>query len=364
MKNVFNVSDYGAVADGKSICTQAFQQAIDDAEKCQGEVFVPSGEYLCEKIKLKPHVKLCGINTRSYRNNGGSVLVPADKTAPCLIDITNAYGCVVQDICLDGKSLGNCVHGIATLRQDDEQLFQEDTPIFDNIKVTAFSGDGLHLQRIWCFSVRHSMFYKNHGNGLYIKGWDGFIVDNWFSFNGGAGVLSDKEISAVIFNANRVEWNAVAGFKFINPIGITISGNAFDASGGPAIDLNNPVGTRSINVTVVGNNFSRSGMSTIRTKTSGPSCHLHIERAINVLVQSNSFYHGFDDEGNRATLCPQTGIIIGRLSDCIIKDNLLNRCATENVCLDNGNHKGNNDIQIIGSTNASVGEYLFPFWEE
>ena len=44
MKNVFDVTDFGAVGDGINDCTAAFQAAIDEAEKNQEEVPVPVAE--------------------------------------------------------------------------------------------------------------------------------------------------------------------------------------------------------------------------------------------------------------------------------------------------------------------------------
>ncbi len=37
MKTIFNILDYGAINDGKSICTGAIQKAIDYASLCQGK---------------------------------------------------------------------------------------------------------------------------------------------------------------------------------------------------------------------------------------------------------------------------------------------------------------------------------------
>ena len=364
MQNIFNITDFGAVADGKTDCTAAIQSAIDEAAKVQGKVFVPSGTYLCGQLTMRPFITIEGCATWTYRTNGGSILALNDENAKCMLDITSAYGCVIKSLCLSGENLGENVHGVATIRKDDEDLVQEDTTLIDHCRISNFSGDGAHMQRIWCFSVRHSQLCFNGGHGLYIRGWDAFISDNWFSSNKGAGVCSDKEMSVVMFTGNRVEWNRVAGFKFINPIGVNITGNSFDASGGPGLDLCNPKGTRSINVTIVGNNFSRSGMPLVKKDYSGESCHLHIERAMNTVVQSNVFYEGVDDGGDRSLLCPKTGIKIKKLKDCVVKDNRLMNCATETVYIDEGEHEGGNVIEITGSIKAKAGEFIFPFFEE
>lgn len=364
MFNVFDITQFGAVADGVTDCTLAIQNAIDEAFKVQGKVVIPSGSYLCGELTMKPFVTLEGVAVWTYRKSGGSVLVLNDENAKCLINISCAHGCSIKSLCLSGENLGKNIHGISTLRTESTQLIQEDTVLIDNCRISNFSGDGVNMQRIWCFSIRHSQLCFNEGHGLYICGWDAFILDNWFSSNKGAGVCADKEISAVIFTGNRVEWNRMAGFKLINPICVTINGNAFDASGGPGIDLRNAKGTRSINVTITGNNFHRSGMPLVRKEYSGENCHLHLERAMNTVVQSNVFYQGIDDNGDRSLVCPKVGIIIKKLKNCVIKDNSLMNCATDKVYVDEGEHIGDNVIEIEGSINKSIGEFIYPFFED
>ena len=364
LKNVFNITDFGAIADGKTDCTIAIQKAIDVAEKVQGTVYVPSGVFLCGQVDLKPFVTIEGYGRWTYRENGGSVLSLCDDKAGCLINMTNAYGAAVKGVCLQGNGIGDNIHGIATLREDEESLNQEDGFLIDGCRISGFSGDGIRFQRVWCYSVRHSQLCFNQGNGLYMKGWDAFISDCWFSHNEGAGVCSDKEISAVIFTANRVEENFTAGLKLINPINVTITGNAFDSNGGPALDMNSPLGTRAINISVVGNNFHRSGMPNMRNENSGDSCHLHIFRAMNCVVQSNVFYQNCDNYGNRQTVCPKIGMIIGKLKNCIIKDNVMMNCATDKVFIDRGQNDSDNLIEIKGSVKNKTDKWIYPFFDD
>ena len=49
------------------------------------------------------------------------------------------------------------------------------------------AGHGIRLGVVWLFTVRHCMVAHNGGCGLRLHGWDGFILDNWFSGNRGAG---------------------------------------------------------------------------------------------------------------------------------------------------------------------------------
>ncbi|MFZ2148201.1 MAG: glycoside hydrolase family 28 protein [Sedimentisphaerales bacterium] len=55
----FNVVDYGAVADGKTLCTTAIQKAVDEcAAAGGGTVHFPAGKYLSGTIFLKSNVTL------------------------------------------------------------------------------------------------------------------------------------------------------------------------------------------------------------------------------------------------------------------------------------------------------------------
>ena len=58
-KKDFNVTKYGAVAGGKTDCTEAFRKAIEACNKAGGgRVVVPKGEFLTGAIHLKSNVNL------------------------------------------------------------------------------------------------------------------------------------------------------------------------------------------------------------------------------------------------------------------------------------------------------------------
>jgi polygalacturonase len=55
----FNITDYGAVGDGQTDCTEAFRKAISAAQKAGGgRVVVPAGVYLTGAIHLKSSINL------------------------------------------------------------------------------------------------------------------------------------------------------------------------------------------------------------------------------------------------------------------------------------------------------------------
>jgi polygalacturonase len=67
-KQQFNISDYGAIADGQTPCTDAIAKAIDaSAGAGGGSVVIPAGKYLTGPIHLKSNVDL-------HVNAGATVL--------------------------------------------------------------------------------------------------------------------------------------------------------------------------------------------------------------------------------------------------------------------------------------------------
>ncbi|MEM9361389.1 MAG: glycosyl hydrolase family 28 protein [Bacteroidota bacterium] len=57
-KNEFNILDFGAIPDGKTLNTEAIQSAIDGALKTKGKVIIPNGIFLTGALTLGPHITL------------------------------------------------------------------------------------------------------------------------------------------------------------------------------------------------------------------------------------------------------------------------------------------------------------------
>jgi polygalacturonase len=56
--SIHNVRDYGAVGEGKTLDTKAIQNAIDEAAKKGGKVYLPSGVYLSGSLRLRSNVTI------------------------------------------------------------------------------------------------------------------------------------------------------------------------------------------------------------------------------------------------------------------------------------------------------------------
>ncbi len=340
MINVFDITKFGAVGDGKTDCTESISAAVKAAGEVCGVVMVPPGEYSSGYIKIPEKVSIVGYHAWSFRNDGASTIILNDPNAKCLLDITGAFGCTIKGICLNGKHLGDNIHGISLEWDQYNGGGQEDTPTIEDCRIGSFSGNGIHLKHIWCFSVRHCMICHNNGHGLYLDGWDGFIIDNWMSGNKGAGMCGDICAASLTATGNRVEWNALAGFYLHNANSVNITGNYFDRSGGPGIDLANSENQKSNDITITGNVIYRSGKPR-RTpyECEYESSHIWLNRCINTVITGNTLHIGRDD-GGKGVPGPEYGIVYRRLKSCVIKDNTMCCGSFKKNLVDLGEHAG------------------------
>ncbi|MCL5997840.1 MAG: hypothetical protein M1546_17565 [Chloroflexi bacterium] len=183
---VLNVRQFGVAGDGERDDTAATQRAIDAVAPMGGQVYFPAGIYACSTVRLKPLVTMTGCATWTYWYYKGPVIKLIDDKAPCLLDATGAAGVVIDGLALDGlgaggKQLGAGIHGVM-VRNDPFPKFDENGAFDDAIRIDRslvrnFSGDGVHLDGICVFTVRHSMIANNLENGIYVHGYDGYVLD-------------------------------------------------------------------------------------------------------------------------------------------------------------------------------------------
>lgn len=333
---MLNVKDYGAKGDGKADDTAAIQKALDAAGLINGTVFIPEGIYLCSELKVPEGIGIHGLPAWSYRNGMGTILKLKDDTAKCLLNITFAYGVYLYGLCLHGNDLGNGIHGILVDKPDYGT--QEDTPRIDTCRVERFTGDGIRLERIWCFCVRHSHCMRNRGCGLRIRGWDGFILDNWLSGNGEAGFGAYDENNATTVTGNRIEWNRGGGIKLYGGSHYNITGNYIDRSGKCGLALYpGKNDSKCHTLAVTGNVIYRSGKPDWGKKDDYDSAHARFEYVKGLAFTGNAMTTGRDD-GGRGSWSPDYGIIMKGLEYSIITDNVLYNGVMKQILVDQGEH--------------------------
>ncbi|MHB9024250.1 MAG: right-handed parallel beta-helix repeat-containing protein [Armatimonadota bacterium] len=329
-----DVMQFGAKGDGLTDDTAAIQAALDAAAPIRGTVFIPDGIYLCAALRMPPHTGLVGNATWGYRSGGGSVLRLSDPAAECLIDITGAVGATVNGLSLDGMELGGKVHGIYMGPLENKP--EEDTPRIERCHISRFTGNGVHLDPVWCFSIRGCEIIFNKGDALFVRGWDGFILDNWFSGNGGAGYHAPGPNSSITMTGNRIEWNKNGGIRIHGGSHYNITGNYIDRSGGPGISLLPREGAPCNCFTVTGNVIYRSGKPEW-TGEGYESAHIRIEGAHGTVCCNNSMCIGQDDGGGSNS--PQYGIVVRNLKNCIVANNTLHIGAITELVADLGEHE-------------------------
>jgi len=328
----FNVRKFGATGDGKTDDSKPIQDALDAAGEVGGAVFVPPGVYLCGNLKMRPNTALIGVPTWDYHVPGGTALRLVDSSAPCLLNIGEAPGCTIEGLGFDGAGLGKGIHGIFLDKPDYGK--HEDAFRIERCQVARFTGHGVNLAHAWCFSVRHSMLAYNQGDGLCLRGWDGFLSDNWFSGNRRAGFAARDENASVTFTANRVEWNGQENILITGGDGYQITGNFLDRAGTCGIALRN--GRRPCRqMTVTGNYLKRSGK--LADSATYDSSHLFMEGADGVTFVGNNLQVGRDD-GGKGVWSPAYGIVYKNLQNCVIANNVLHEGALRQLLVDQGGH--------------------------
>jgi len=329
---VFDVRDFGAKGDGKTPDSAAIQRALDAAGRVRGTVRFPAGVYRCHDLKAPPHVMLRGDPVWIFRpEKAGSVLELDDPNARCLLDVTGAFGVHVYGLLFAGiRETPKPVHGI--LLDQAKWSPKEDTCTFDDIKVMDFSGHGIYLNRVWLFIIRHSHFFRNGGDGVCLRGWDGFVTDNQFSNNGRHGFGCEEVGAAVMLTANRVEWNRGHGFHLLGGNDWNVTGNSFDRNWGAGLSVLNTEG-----ITVTGNVFRRCGKDPSRLTPGEPSSQVRLERVRGLAMSGNSFLAGRDD-GGTGKVTPEAGFWMKNLTCSVIKDNALYHGYTKTLAADEGGH--------------------------
>jgi len=134
----FDITDYGAVGDGKTICTEAINKAITAANEAGGgRVVVPAGKFLTGAIYLKSNVNLYVSEGAVLKfSNDPNTYLPAVYTrwegVECMNYSPLIYAYKEKNIAITGKGLldGNgenwwSLKRLSKRREDRTKLFDQ-----------------------------------------------------------------------------------------------------------------------------------------------------------------------------------------------------------------------------------------------
>ena len=339
---MFDIKKY-AKGDGVTDDTAAFQQAVDEAHETGETIYVSEGKYVCGEVFVKPEVHIKADHSWSYRSErpGKAVIYQKDEEQACIFDLTTGNGATLDGLSLVGLGKGGCV-GILSRKKEGGHDYgkEEDAYRIENCRVIRFGSHAVFLDYVWCFSVRHCMFAYSGGDGLALNGWDGFIIDNWFSGNSGAGFGSQGPNAAVTMTGNRIEWNKRGGIVLDGGNHYNITGNYIDRAGSAAIILR---GGSVLSCT--GNVINRSGKYEIDV---ADSAHCILEGCKGLTFVGNTMNAGRDD-GGTGDLTPNYSLRLANLENSVVTGNVFHRGGVTGTVDDRGGHVNSVIRDNVGS---------------
>lgn len=353
---IITPQEFGAKADGNADDTHAVQSALNEASESGKTCFFPRGIYRTGELMIPAYIEISAQPTWSYSRPGKTLLIPACEKQRAVFNVSDAVGTTIRGIEIDGRHIGENLHGIY-MNREEHKIKAEHSLRIDTCEIRNCSGSGIHAEGAWAVSVRNSQCCGNDGYGMYLDGCDAFIVDNWFSCNGKAGFGGETWNSAVNFTSNRIEWNRECGVRLSGSMRFNLTGNYFDRSYGPALIIeaapnyhkrlkkNHTV--MPFAITVTGNNFVRSGKAA--AEMSDDDCHIYMHRAAGITITANTF-SVWKDDGRDGRISPFCGIIIDECADCVIANNVMLPGAVKELIHD----KGSNGPNMIVKDNAGA----------
>lgn len=105
----FNVKDFGAIGNGKTLNTNAFAKAIDACFKAGGgSVIIPAGEWLTGPIEMKSNVNLVaqkGALIQFTKDHTQYPIIKASNTSTSYTPASPIYGYDLKNIAITGEGI-------------------------------------------------------------------------------------------------------------------------------------------------------------------------------------------------------------------------------------------------------------------
>ena len=324
-----NIMDFGAKADGVFDDTDALIKAMDAATKDNGTVYFPSGEYRFRPVKIPSNITLLGYAAWGYvkqqEDQKRLVIKPFNTDGKALFDMEGCIGTRIIGLNFDGLDMGENFHCIYSKHPGSEQNI-----VFEDVRITHFSGCGIWLDGCWVFVIRRCLIILNQSHAINAtKSYDGWVIDNQLSYNGGYGYFADgpdeSGTATVAITANRIE-GGPGGMYLCNSNSLNITGNSFDSCNGPALTM---LSCRACSIT--GSMIRLSG----RTRDDDNCSHVRIENSKGISFVGNSLWGWYNLEKK---INSKYAFVLRNLTNSVISQNAVFEGYSEEMIKDYGGH--------------------------
>ena len=229
MKRI-SVISYGALGDGKTLDTAAFQAAVNAAE-AGDTVFVPSGEYLIGSVFLKSNMRFEmaeGVTLIGSSNMDDYAPVPYDKENRYLTEPEGPYGCFF-------KAAALCAYQAENLEIVGGRLLFDDLAFDEKRPLNPVILDEDYIQGVGYFrQPSHYYFPQKRPAGVYISRCKGVRVKGLFFEKSPGFSLWALNSENLVFDGigvknSKYQWNG-DGLHFSSCKNVLVTGCDIDAS--------------------------------------------------------------------------------------------------------------------------------------